>query len=124
MIVLLGRILFSAIFIIASISHFSESTVQYATNHGVMMPSILVPLSGVMALLGGLSILVGYRARYGAWLLILFLIPVTLTMHQFWGLSDPVMISLQQVMFLKNLSLLGGALIIAHFGSGPFSLHR
>ena len=81
-----------------------------------------VQLAGIMAIAGGLSIILGYRARYGALLLILFLIPVTLMMHAFWRVSDPSMHDIQQIMFLKNLSMLGGAILIFHFGSGPMSL--
>lgn len=88
------------------------------------MAEFLVPAAGILILLGGLSILLGYRARMGAWLIVIFLVPVTLIVHRFWGMSDPVRASLQQVMFLKNLALLGGALIITYFGSGPFSLTK
>ena len=49
-------------------------------------------------------------------------VPVTLTAHSFWGLSDPVAAQLQRVQFFKNLSMLGAALLIAHFGAGPLSL--
>ena len=49
------------------------------------MASILVPFSGVLAVLGGLSILLGYRARIGAWLIVLFLIGITPKMHNFWA---------------------------------------
>ncbi len=83
---------------------------------------VLVPLSGALALLGALSLLIGYQARLGAWLLVLFLLPVTLVMHNFWAATDPAVAQLQQVMFLKNLSMLGGALLLAHFGAGPLSL--
>jgi putative oxidoreductase len=75
-----------------------------------------------MALAGGLSILVGWHARAGAWLLVLFLVPVTLAMHAFWAVPDPMMRMMQQGMFMKNLGLLGGALLIAYFGAGPVSL--
>jgi putative oxidoreductase len=121
-IVLLGRIFFSTIFILSSFSHFSESTIQYGAHHGVPFPSFLVPLSGLIALLGGLSVLLGYKAQWGAWLLVIFLIPVTLSMHNFWGIDDPNQAKTQQIMFLKNLAILGGALLIAYFGSGPLSL--
>jgi putative oxidoreductase len=47
---------------------------------------------------------------------------VTLMMHNFWAIADPQMAQLQQGMFMKNLSMLGGALLIAHFGAGPVSL--
>lgn len=122
--VLLGRILYSAIFILSSFAHFSQQDVGYAASYGVPMPSVLVPLSGVIALLGGLSILLGYKARWGALLVIVFLIPVTLTMHRFWGVADPMAASLQQIMFMKNLSMLGAAFIIAYFGSGPLSIEK
>jgi putative oxidoreductase len=122
--VLLGRILFSAIFIISSFKHFFPQTIQYAASQGVPYPSILVPLSGVIALLGGLSVLVGYKARLGAWLLVIFLIPVTLMMHKFWDVSNASAATLQQIMFLKNLSMLGGAFLIAYFGAGPLSIDR
>ena len=120
--VLLGRILYSSIFIMASFSHFSKGTIEYATAHGVPIASILVPLSGIIALLGGLSILLGYKARYGAWLLILFLVPVTLMMHKFWGMADPVAAKMQQIMFMKNMSMLGTAFLITYFGSGPLNM--
>jgi putative oxidoreductase len=69
-----------------------------------------------------LSILLGYRARLGAWLIVLFLIPVTFMMHKFWTVQDPMMAQIQMVMFMKNVSMLGGALLISHFAAGPLSL--
>jgi len=84
-IVLLGRFLFSLIFIMSAAGHFSRETIAYAAAQGVPLASITVPLSGIVALLGGLSILLGYRAKLGAWIIMLFLIPVSLAMHRFWG---------------------------------------
>jgi putative oxidoreductase len=81
-----------------------------------------VPLSGILALAGGLSILLGYRARLGAWLIALFLVPVTLMIHKFWAIADPMMQQIQMVLFMKNIAILGGALLISQFGAGPFSL--
>ena len=86
------------------------------------MASVLVPLAGILALLGGLSVIVGFHARYGAMLLVFFLVPVTLVMHKFWGIADAQVAMVQQIMFMKNLSMLGAALLIVHFGSGPVSL--
>jgi putative oxidoreductase len=120
--VLLGRVLYVAIFIMAAPGHFSAGTIGYAASQGVPLASIAVPLSGMIALAGGLSILLGYRARWGAWLIVLFLVPVTVMMHNFWAVRDPNAAQLQQIMFMKNLSMLGAALMIAHFGSGPLSL--
>lgn len=117
-----GRALFAAVFILASFGHFSSGTIGYAASAGVPLAGIAVPLSGVLALVGGLSVLLGYRARLGAVLLIIFLVPVTLMMHKFWAVSDPMMARMQQVMFLKNVSMTGAALLIAYFGAGPVSI--
>jgi putative oxidoreductase len=119
-IVPVGRVLYSLIFISSGFSHFSATSVGYAASQGVPMPSILVPVSGILAIVGGVSVLLGYKARWGAWLLILFLIPVTLMMHGFWkfnGMEGQVQMS----MFMKNTSMLGAAFLIAWFGAGPVS---
>ena len=117
-----GRALFAAIFVVAALGHFSAQTIAYAAHQGVPLPNLAVPLSGLLALAGGVSVLVGYHARIGAWLIVAFLIPVTLMMHAFWAVTDPTMIGIQQAMFMKNVSMLGAALLITHFGAGPLSL--
>jgi len=86
------------------------------------MAQIAVPLAGIIALLGGISILLGWWARAGAWLIVLFLIPVTFMMHRFWAVTDPMMHKMQMVMFMKNIAMLGGALLIAYYGAGPVSI--
>jgi putative oxidoreductase len=123
-IVVLGRILFSAIFVMAGPSHFTANTIAYAASKGVPLASLAVPLAGVIAMAGGLSIALGYKAKYGGWLIVLFLVPVTIMIHDFWATADPNMAQMDQIMFMKNLSMLGGALLIAYFGSGPLSLDR
>jgi putative oxidoreductase len=121
-IILLGRFLFVVIFLMSGPRHFLSQTIAYAASQGVPLASIAVPVSGVIALLGGLSILLGYRAKLGAWLIVLFLVGVTPMMHRFWVVSDPMMYQVQFAMFMKNVSMLGGALLISQFGSGPWSL--
>lgn len=118
----LGRLLFVAIFLMSGPMHFSSQAIEHASLAGVPAAEVLVPISGVIALLGGLSILLGYKARIGAWLLVIFLVPVTLMMHKFWGVADPTTAMIQRVMFMKNVSMLGGALMLTHFGAGPFSI--
>ncbi|MBI4348829.1 MAG: DoxX family protein [Elusimicrobia bacterium] len=119
---LLGRALFSAIFVTSGPKHFGGQMISYAANQGVPLPGVLVPLSGLLALLGGLMVLVGWRARAGAWLLILFLVPVSFMMHGYWNLADPMEAMQQQIHFWKNMAMLGGALAFAYFGAGPYSL--
>ena len=77
---------------------------------------------GVIALAGGLSILLGYRAKIGACLIALFLIAVTPVLHNFWTVADPMTRQMQMMMFMKNVAMLGGALLITQQGAGPWSL--
>lgn len=120
--VLLGRLLFSLIFLDSLAGHFSAASIQYASSAGVPAANILVPLAGILAFIGGLSILLGFRARAGAWCIIAFLVPVTFAMHQYWNITDVMQMHMQKAMFMKNISMIGGALLITYFGSGPLSL--
>ena len=121
-IVLLGRILYSAIFILAIPGHFTQHAIDFAKTQSVPAPEILVPLAGLIALIGGLSVLLGYRAKEGAWLLVIFLVTTTFSMHRYWIFNDLVVRDMQQLMFMKNMALLGTALLITYFGSGPLSM--
>lgn len=121
-VVLTGRILFSLIFLMSGFGHFKEQTIQYAASQGVIMPHLLVPVSGIIAILGAICIILGFKAKLGAWLIVLFLLPVTFTMHNFWSVSSEQEHQVQMVMFMKNISMLGGALMIAYFGAGPLSV--
>jgi putative oxidoreductase len=121
-VVVLGRFLFALIFLMAGANHFNKQTIGYAASQGVPLTAIAVPLAGVLAIAGGLSILLGYRAKLGAWLIVFFLVPVSLMMHKFWTVTDPMMAQIQMILFMKNISMLGGALLISQFGAGPSSL--
>jgi putative oxidoreductase len=121
-VVVLGRFFFALIFLMAGANHFSSQTIAFSASQGVPLASIAVPLSGVLSIAGGLSILLGYRAKLGAWLIVLFLVPVTVMMHKFWLVQDPMMAQIQMVLFMKNVAMLGGALLISQLGAGPFSL--
>jgi putative oxidoreductase len=120
--ILVGRILFSLIFIFAAFGHFKQEEIAYAVAAGVPLAKLAVPASGLLSLVGGLSVALGYRAKLGGWALVVFLVPVTLMMHNFWTVTDPMMRQMQLVMFLKNVGLIGGALIIAVHGAGAYSL--
>lgn len=119
-----GRLLFAVIFLMSVPGHFTRHEIDMATSHGVPLASILVPLSGLLALAGGLSVALGYHARIGGLLLVAFLVPVTLMMHDFWNVTDPQERMMQSIMFMKNLSMLGAALLLTHFGSGPVSVDQ
>jgi putative oxidoreductase len=111
---LTGRVLFSLIFLLLPVKHFSTQTIAYAASQGVPFAGLLVPASGILALLGGLSIIVGYKVRVGSILIIAFLLPITFTIHNFWTVSDPVFFELQRAMFMKNIALMGAALFIGY----------
>jgi putative oxidoreductase len=111
---LVGRILFSLLFIMAASGHFKAATIAYAAAQGVPLASLAVPASGILAL--------GYKARWGAVAIVAFLAPVTVMMHNFWAVTDPMMQQLQMSMFMKNLALIGGALTFAVYGAGAYSL--
>ena len=118
----LGRAAFAGVFVVFAPGDFTPQGVAFAAQQGVPLPGVLVPLAGVISLAGGLSVVLGYRARVGACLLMLFLVPVTYWMHNFWAIRDPMMAQMQFGFFMANVSRVGGALLIAHFGAGPLSL--
>lgn len=104
----LGRILFGGYFFVSGLNHFInlKGLAQYAASKGVPMPELAVAFTGALILLGGLSVLLGFMPRVGLTLIILFLVPVTLVMHDFWALEEPERMA-QMVQFLKNTGLLG-----------------
>lgn len=100
-------------------NHFSPVTISYAAKQGVPVAAISAPIFGIIAIVGAVSIIVGYPGRIGALLIIFFLIPVTLFMHRFWNVSDPAMHQMQFMDFMKNLALLGGAIMLVVRGTEP-----
>src|ERR1700722_1153691 len=87
-----GRVLLSAIFFLAAvmndIPNFSK-TVGVMSQHNVPIPEVLLPIAIVFLLAGSVSVIVGYKARFGALLLFLFLVPATYYFHNPSGISDP-----------------------------------
>ncbi len=106
----------------SSFGHFGAESIGYATAKGVPAANILVPFTGIMELFGALTIISGFKAKWGAWTLVAFLLPVTFMMHNFWTIEDPMAKQMDMVSFMKNISLTGAALLIAYFGAGPVSV--
>lgn len=122
---LIGRILFSWIFIMKAFEHFTTRPIAQASNMGIPAAGILVPLAGILSLIGGLSVLLGYKGRWGAWILVIFLIATAFGMHRFWQEQDAYGMMMNHFCFWKNISLIGAALMLTYFGTGPYSLdHR
>jgi putative oxidoreductase len=117
----IGRVLLSLIFLFALPGHFKHETIAYAHAAGVPLANIAVPLAGIIAFAGGLMVVLGFHARIGAVLLIVFLLPVTLFMHKFWGISEPQLQQMQMINFLKNVGLVGASAFIVYAGAGAYS---
>lgn len=111
---LVARALLAGIFILSGIGHFAQADgmSQYAAAKGVPAAKAGVLASGALGLVGGLSVLLGVYPDLGALLLVVFLVPVTLMMHAFWKETDPMAKQNENIAFLKNLGLIGGALIL------------
>ena len=84
---------------------------QYAGSKKVPSPKYAVLLSGLLILLGGLGILLGVYVQYAILLVVVFLAVVSFTMHNFWTVQDPMQKQMEMVQFLKNMALLGAALM-------------
>ena len=131
---LIGRICISLIFVTSSITKLFtwDETVQYMTtglNHWITATQfpdfmhqgivyvtthavLLLIISTIFEGVGGLFVLLGFKVKMGATLLLLFLIPVTIIMHSFWLLTGAER-DLQTIMFMKNLAIIGGLFILS-----------
>jgi len=119
----LGRVLLAAIFALSVLNkllNFS-GTAAYMEMNGV--PAAPVLLVGAIAFLiaGSLSVILGYHARFGATLLLVFLVLATWFFHPFWAREGP-QAQIEMAHFLKNLSIMGAMLFVIANGSGPLSL--
>lgn len=108
---LIGRILYGGFFVMAGINHFMNATAMagYAGSKGLPAPRLGVLASGAIMVLGGLSILSGFRPEWGVLLLTLFLLPATFIFHNFWADTDPMARMNNMIHFQKNVALMGAA---------------
>jgi putative oxidoreductase len=124
-VVLVGRILLAVIFILSGIGKITgyDGTAAYMASKGLPMVGILLPLTILTELGGGLLLAVGFKARWAALWLFLFLIPTTLIFHKFWGI-DPKEAQNMQIHFMKNVAIMGGMLMVFAFGPGRYSVDK
>ncbi len=123
---LIGRLLFSVIFAWGAYNHLSHITMMthYAAVSGVPYARVAIIVTGLLLLLGSLSIILGWHTAIGAILIIIFLVPVTYQIH-FLGMlhtTDIMQKQMQMINLMKNIGLVGGAIYIAVFGPGKYSL--
>jgi len=110
----LGRLLLSVIFILSGVQklmHFSQVASMMA-GKGIPLASVALALSITIEIGGGLLLITGYKVRYVAIVMALWMVPVTLTFHNFWAFQGDVR-EMQMVNFLKNLAIMGGLLVAA-----------
>lgn len=114
---LIGRIMLALIFILAGWNKIGgfEGTAGYMASKGLPLPEVLLVLTIIIELGGGILLLIGWQARWAALAIFLFLIPVTLIFHPFWANPD------EFNAFFKNLAIMGGMLYVVSYGPGPLS---
>ena len=122
---LAGRIMLALIFLISGYAKIGgfEGTAGYMASKGIPLAQIALALTIIIEIGGGLMIVVGWKARWAALAIFLFVIPATLVFHNFWA-ADAAQFQNQLNHFLKNVCILGGMLYIMAYGSGPLSLER
>ncbi|HTU36279.1 MAG TPA: DoxX family protein [Candidatus Acidoferrum sp.] len=120
---LFGRILLSAIFILSGFSKLFmfHSIAGMLSGKGFPLATLAAAVAIAIELLGGLAILAGFHAKLTAWIVFLYLIPTTLTFHNFWTMQGMMRMD-NQIHFLKNLAIMGGLLLLASNGAGRYSL--
>ena len=109
-----GRVLFGGFFAFSGLNHFLQLGFMagYAQMKGVPAPALAVALTGVLLLAGGLSILFAAWPRVGIALLVVFLLPTSVIMHDFWSVADPMQQTVEMTSFMKNMALAGAALML------------
>jgi putative oxidoreductase len=111
-----GRVLVSVIFLLSGLGKIIDwnGNAQLMASQGMPLIPLLLAGAIMIELAGGVSVLLAWKARWGALLLFLYLIPTTLIFHDFWAFSGAEM-QTQLVNFLKNLSIMGGLLLVAAY---------
>ncbi|CAN7681867.1 DoxX family protein [Mesorhizobium sp. LjNodule214] len=116
--ILLGRVLLAAIFLLSGFGKLTAiaGTAGYFGSLGLPLPTVTAIVVGLIELLGGLAILVGFQTRIVAWVLAVFTVATGLVAHMNW--AD----QMQMISFLKNLAIAGGFIALASSGAGAYSV--
>ncbi|MBK8965861.1 MAG: DoxX family protein [Lewinellaceae bacterium] len=123
---LIGRIFLSAIFLFEAVDSilFFNKTKETMTQHGLTWNQDLLLYGAIFLLvMGGIMVLLGYRSTLGAIMLLMYWFPVTIIVHDFWAFP-PDQIRLQSILFMKNMAIIGGLLMLVGKGSGRYSIRR
>ena len=119
----IGLLLIVALFLPAGLSKLTgfEGTVGYFGSLGLPVATLAVVVAIIAEVLGGIALLVGFQTRIVAILLAIFTLAASIAGHAFWAApADAAFI--QQLLFLKNIAVIGGLLVLASAGAGKFSI--
>lgn len=122
---LIARVLIASVFLVfgvRSILGFAGS-VGYFTKLGFPAPEAMVALAIVIQIVGGILLVIGWKTRWAAWLLVAYVVIATLMAHRYWE-YDAAQYVPQMINFFKNAAIIGGLLFIAAFGPGRYSVDR
>ncbi len=121
--ILVARILLALMFVLAGIGKLTglEGTAGYIASKGLPMPMVLAAATGVLELVAGIMLIVGWQARWAALALALFTLVASVLFHNYWSMPAEQQM-MQKLMFMKNLAVSGGLLAIFGFGAGALSL--
>jgi putative oxidoreductase len=123
--VLVARVLLAGMFIYSGFGKLTgfAGTAGFIASKGMPLPELMAAGAIAVELGCGLLLLAGYKARWAALAIFLFLIPTTLIFHNFWA-AAPEQLASQKINFMKNVTIMGGMLMVWAFGPGRFSLDR
>ena len=109
-----GRLMVGGFYLYCGINNLVDfaGMTGYATYRAVPLASVAVIMGAILLLVGGASVLLGYRPVLGITALVVFLLPVTMLMHNFWTITDPQMHVIEQGMWMRNMALAGAALLM------------
>jgi putative oxidoreductase len=122
---LVGRVLLALMFVVAGYGKITgyDGTAGYMTAAGLPMVGVLLPLTILVELGGGIALVIGWKARWAAAALAAFTVLASLTFHNFWSMKpDEVMVN--TLFFYKNVAVVGGLLMVSAFGPGRISVDR
>lgn len=120
---LIGRVLISVVFLWGAyekIKHWHQS-MSHIKNKGIPQAQIVLPVMVGLKIIGGLSVLLGWHAHIGALILALVTIGAVIKLHDFWTMQGPQR-EMEQMIFMKDVAIIGGLFMIMALGSGHFGL--
>lgn len=120
---LIARVLLALMFLLAGLSKFGglEGTAGYIASAGLPMAPLLATATAALEVVAAVMLIIGWKARWAALALAAFTLLATLLFHNFWTMPAEQQM-MQQLMFMKNLSVVGGLLAVFAFGAGTLSL--